>query len=122
MKHLIAALVIVALLSISCAHSAPLVVTGTMPSQENAGTCAAPLLLPAQGDATWRAVLSWSGPVSGADSLYRLPGAAFSFTENLPSGTYTLRCRAVRSVNSWLCDTTIVRTVSNPPWLPVVLQ
>ena len=122
MTRLTAALATLLLIAASCAHvppagAAPLILTGHMPAFENAGTCASPVLVAAVGDATWRAVVSWAGPVSGADSTYALPGAAFSLTKILPSGTYTIRAHAAKGAATAIagCDTTVVKVITNAP-------
>ena len=104
----------------SCAHvppaaAGPLNLRFTMPAFENAGTCAAPVMLPMAADATLRGVYSWSGPASGSDSTYAAQGAAVSVLKYVPSGSYTVRVHAARGANTWLCDTTITVVVVNPP-------
>jgi hypothetical protein len=119
------ALFAVVLALASCAHippagAGPLRISFTMPQQENAGTCVVPVLVAAVGDATWRGVYSWSGPVSGTDSTYALPGVSVLRLLYVPSGVYTVRVHGTRSVNAWLCDTTATVTVVNVPGVPVL--
>ena len=97
MKRLAAALVLA--LAASCAHvppaaAGPLTFRFSLPTQENAGTCPAPVLMPMLADATLRGVYSWAGPVTGLDSTYAVPGATVVVLKYVPSGTYTVRVHA----------------------------
>ena len=113
-------IILVALSLASCVSAAPLILTGTCPANDNAGSCVAPVIVPGPAiDNARRIVLAWSGPVVGTDSVYVQPGARFTFTKYLPSGTYTLNVHAANA-GGWICDTTLVRTITNPPQAVVV--
>lgn len=123
MKKLL--LLALALCAVSCATTppagaGPLNIRFTQPLYENANTCAAPVLVAAVGDATWRGVYSWTGPVSGIDSTYALPGVQVLKTLFVPSGQYTIRVHAAKLANTWLCDTSTVVTVVNVPGVAVL--
>ncbi len=110
-----AALVLV--LEASCAHTATLTVRGTAPTQDNAGTCSAPSLSAMGANPALKVFASWTGPVSGLDSLTVAPGQSFSFSRTVPPGTYAVRAWAADAGGAG-CDTSLTVTVKNAPWRP----
>lgn len=114
MRFAAAALATLALVLASAPQAATLRVTGTAPTQDNAGSCAAPVLEAMPAGNQVRVVVMVLGPVGFIDSVVVAPGAPFTFTRTVPSGTYTVRAWAVDAGGTG-CDTTLTVTVKNPP-------
>jgi hypothetical protein len=108
MKGLIAVVVLMVVTVSSCA--ATFTVRGTAPTQDNAGTCVAPSLIPTAGGLV-RVRLSWSGPVSGQDSVTVPPGAAFTFSRTVPSGNYLFVANCADSLGNVSCDATLSKLI-----------
>ena len=104
------------LMLVSCA--ATMRVTGTAPSKDNDGTCAAPALV-TNVSTSVVVHFEWSGPESGQDSLSAATGSPFVFTRQTKAGTYNIRAW-VSDVGGVGCDTTITRTYRSPPHKPGV--
>ena len=116
--------VILALVATS-ATAAQFTVSGTIPDQQNDSTCAAPVLLPIPAGILVRPHVQWTGPVAGEDSLAAaVPGGAFVFSRNVPSGTYSIRVWFSKTNNNLAgCDTTITFQAGGPPWKrPIVVR
>ena len=97
------------LLLTSCA--ATFTIRGTAPTMDNAGTCAAPNLIPTLGGLV-RVRLTWTGPQTGADSVIVAPGTPFTISRNVPAGTYTFTAVCADSLgNVSLCPTSITKLV-----------
>lgn len=109
-----AALVALALVLTSAPQAATLRIAGTAPTQDNAGSCTAPVLEPMPGGNQVRVVVTVFGPVAFVDSAVVAAGAPFAFTRSVPSGTYTVRAWAA-DAGGVGCDTTLTVTVKNPP-------
>lgn len=98
----------------SCAHGATLTISGTAPAHDNAGTCALPSLTPSPAGSLVTVFVQVTGPAVWSDSLVVAAGSPFTFTRTVPAGTYTVRAWASDAGGAG-CDTTITRTVKNPP-------
>lgn len=88
-------------------------VTFTMPTQDNPGACGATTGLIAHPlGHRGRAILRWSGPVAGADSISNLADgdSAVFVRSSVPAGTYTFRAAAWDS-GGYSCDVVIQRTL-----------
>jgi len=96
----------------SCA--AKLTVSGTGPLMMNAGACLSPILSSAPVGSTVMMHFAWTGPSSGEDSLVAIVGQRVTLTRTVPAGTYTVRGWASNPYGAG-CDTTITRTVGDPP-------
>lgn len=101
----------------SCA--AKLTVSGTGPLSMNAGTCLGPALALAPAGSTVMMHFAWTGPAAGEDSLLAIVGQRVTLTRTVPAGTYTVRGWASNAYGAG-CDTTITRTVGDPPATPAI--
>jgi len=99
-------LVITAVAFIITGCAATWSIQGHAPTQDNIGTCAAPILVPTSEPWFWIKYVR-NGPSSGRDSVKALPGGLFVFPLSTPSGFYTLRAFATDSAGNTTCDTTI---------------
>jgi hypothetical protein len=104
------------LLLTSC--GATLRLSGTAPTQDNDGSCAARVLLPNVSPSVWIHA-AWTGPQAGGDSVFVAIGAPFSIVRQVPAGTYTVRLWA-SDVAGASCDTTVTRILKGPPDRPQV--
>lgn len=117
MKQLLWACTALGLLLTSC--SATMTVRGTAPATENAGSCAARVLLPLPAGHAMMMHFAWSGASSGEDSMATVRGAAFTFTRNVPSGNYSIRSWA-SDAGGASCDTVITRSFTSAPSTPTI--
>lgn len=101
----------------SCA-AATLRLTATAPTQDNAGSCLVPNLVPMGVNPALWMHFSWTGPQAGEDSVLVSPGAPVVYTRaGLLAGSYTVRAYA-KDAGGAGCDTTITLLLKNPPWKP----
>ncbi len=107
-----------ALVALSSCGSA-LRVKATAPTQDNDGTCSAPVLYPA-GAVPRMMHFAYSGPVAGEDSIATTAGTTVTFTRTVPPGTYTVRAWASDAGGPG-CDTTTVVVVKAPPARPTLV-
>lgn len=96
--------------------SAALRLSGTAPALDNDGSCTAPALSASPVGLTRTVHFSWSGPVSGEDSVRTTAGSPFAYTAIVLPGVYTVRCWASSPNALPGCDTTLVKAVTAPPW------
>lgn len=114
MKKLLWPVLTLLLLLTSC--SATMRVVGTSPAFERGLTCN-PSAFALSGN--FMLHFSWTGPSSGEDSLSTTPGSPFSFSKQVPSGTYQIRAWGSNLAGAG-CDTLISRSFSNTPSTPVI--
>lgn len=112
-RHLLLAIAGALVLLSSCA--ATLKLSGTAPNQDNAGTCTTPTLTPIAPGSVVTVHVSATGPLAFEDSLAIAAGSTFTFTRNVPAGTYTVRAWA-SDAGGIGCDTTLTLVLKNPPW------
>lgn len=111
-----ASLVLIALaLAAFTSCGATLRLSATAPTQDNDGTCTVPALSNSPAGAQRALHFSWSGPVSGEDSVATTAGSPVTYTRTVPPGVYTVRGWA-SGPGGVGCDTVIVVTVTAPPW------
>jgi hypothetical protein len=108
MRKWIAVAIALALATTSCA--ATWTITGHAPTQDDNGACGSPILVPTVGGLV-RVQLSWVGPANGTDTKTMQPGAAFSFTGNVPSGNYTFTAVCLDSAGNASCPATVAKLV-----------
>lgn len=94
---------------------ATLRLSATAPAQDNDGTCSTPALSSSPAGAARVVHFSWSGPAAGEDSILTTAGTPVTYSATVPPGVYTIRGWAT-GPGGVGCDTTIVRTVTAPPW------
>lgn len=102
------------LLLAGCANAATLRLQATAPATLNAGSCSVPMLSPAPSSWAMYLHFAWSGPSAGEDSVSCLPGEPVTFTRAVIAGTYTVRAWPSNIYGAG-CDTTISRTIGDPP-------
>lgn len=116
-KPLLMSLILLAALT-SC--GATLRVKATAPTNDNDGSCAAPVLYAAPAAAPRVLHFAWTGPVSGEDSVTTTAGTLVTYTRGVPPGTYTVRAWASDAGGPG-CDTTTVVVVKAPPAKPTLV-
>ena len=91
---------------------------GTYPTSDNAGTCAAPLLVP-NPSSLIKMHFRWSGTAAGEDSIAGTKGFTFTFTRQVPVGNYNVLAWPSDAGGAG-CDTTLSLTVvlDTKPQLP----
>ena len=109
------AILALALLAFSSC-SATLRLSGTAPALDNDGTCTTPALSSSPAGLARTVHFSWSGPVAGEDSIRTTVGSPFGYTVTVPPGIYTVRGWATSPGTLPGCDTTLVKSVTAPPW------
>lgn len=112
MKRLAAALVLSIAALGSC--SATLAVKGTSPSQLNDGTCTAPILTPAT---SLQVVHAQVVGQAREDSVSVMPNVPFTFSWQIPAGSYPVRVWVTISGRPDLvgCDTTATIQAPSKP-------
>ncbi len=115
MRRLLAVCGLTGLVLGSCA--ATLAVKGTAPTQLNDGPCTAPVLLPATSTQKVHAQVLGTAK---EDSVTANPGTPFSFSWQVPAGTYSVRVWSTIAASPWLvgCDTTASFQAGAPPHKP----
>lgn len=112
-RALLLLVVLSAVLLSSCA--ATLQLSWTMPNVDQiGGTCQTPQTIPTVGGLV-RAVVVWSGPASGRDTVIQAPGTPVTFSKSgLPSGLYSVSVTAVDSLGNASCPATIQSLLRSP--------
>ena len=95
--------------------SATLRLSATAPTMDNEGTCAAPELYSAPNGLRRAVHFSWTGPVSGEDSVITTPGGLATISRPVPPGVYFVHGWA-SGAGGVGCDTALTVTVAAPPW------
>jgi len=116
MRRLKLSAILATLLLTSC--GATLRLSGTAPLEDNDGSCGARVLVPNASSSVWIHAV-WTGPEAGGDSTFVAKGSQFSFTRQVPSGTYTIRLWA-SDAGGVGCDTLVTRTYESAPDRPQV--
>jgi hypothetical protein len=107
-------LMCVFLLTSSCAATPKVKLTA--PLQDNAGTCAQPVLGQTAGPGM-NLFLTWSGPDTGSVWFPAAPGQVREYERQVKPGVYTLRSWA-EDRGGVGCDTTVVDTLKSRPGKP----
>ncbi len=113
---LLAGLLLVALTSCS----ATLRVKATAPTNDNDGSCAAPVLYAVPAGTARVMHFAWTGPASGEDSVATTAGTLVTYSRGVPPGTYTVRTWASDAGGAG-CDTTATVVVKAPPARPTLV-
>lgn len=100
MRKWIAVAIGLVMATTSCA--ATWTISGHAPTQDNTGTCGAPVLVPTVGGLV-RVNLVWSGPNGGSNQVIVQPGAPFAFNLSGPSGQYRFVATATDSLGNADC-------------------
>jgi hypothetical protein len=108
-------MVLVTMCLTSCAHAGTLVFGFTPPGFDNGAVC------PASADTIQAsnpvdALISWTGPQSGSDSLLTIPrGVRQPYSKNgMKPGAYSVHVM-LRDFGGFSCDATTVIIVKGPP-------
>jgi hypothetical protein len=118
-------LVVSLMLIPSLALAAQFTISGTYPTNDNSGTCSAPVLIP---NASSNVVVHfhWEGTAAGEDSIKGAKGFAFTFKREVPQGSYNVRVWPTDGLEMPVphynvgCDTTLQLNVvtDTKPQLP----
>lgn len=100
--------------------SATLRVKATAPTNDNDGTCAAPVLYGTPVGTPRVVHFAWTGPAAGEDSITTTAGALVTYSRTVPPGMYTVRVWA-SDAGGVGCDTTTTTVVKAPPARPTLV-
>lgn len=114
------ALLAVLICSSSCARAGALKFSFIPPATDNGAICPA-LADTIQATNTVDALMSWTGPVSGSDSLLAIPRLTLQTVNRggVPAGAYTVHV-ILRDAGGLSCDASKVVIVKGPPSRPVI--
>ena len=109
------AILCAAVLVVLSSCGATLRMHATAPTFDNDGTCTSPVLIAAPVSIPRMLHFSWTGPLSGEDSVATSSGVLVTLTRTVPPGVYVVRAWASDAGGAG-CDTSITTILKAPPW------